>query len=201
MAADLGIHYAETLTGFKWLCRPALAHPDWTQVLAYEEALGYAIGPGMRDKDGIAAALCITRLVCDLTALGRTVDDELDELDRTFGVFATHNISTSISPEARACLDELVGHPPHLLAGCPVVACTEPNGPGMVRIDIEGGHRVVLRPSGTEPKLKIYCEATIPVPQEGAPDDTSLTSIRVQAALLADRLAEESLGLLRGSTP
>src|SRR5690606_9599506 len=65
MCAAAGVHFRETLTGFKWLCRPGIDHPEWHQVLLYEEALGYAVGPGVRDKDGIAAAAVL------LDAVGR----------------------------------------------------------------------------------------------------------------------------------
>ena len=62
VAAHHGARHAETLTGFKWLCRPAMAHPEWTQVLAYEEAIGYAVGPEVRDKDGISAAVAVASM-------------------------------------------------------------------------------------------------------------------------------------------
>jgi len=77
-----GVHFRETLTGFKWLCRPGLEHPEWHQVLLYEEALGYAVGPDARDKDGITAALVVLDLLSTLAERSRSAFDVLDDLAR-----------------------------------------------------------------------------------------------------------------------
>ena len=87
-----GAVHAETLTGFKWLSRPALEHPELTQVLAYEEALGYAIGADVRDKDGLTAALATASMAAAEAARGRTLLDALDDLHRRHGA---HVVTTS----------------------------------------------------------------------------------------------------------
>ncbi|MGI9578570.1 MAG: phospho-sugar mutase, partial [Microthrixaceae bacterium] len=89
MAADAGARFEETLTGFKWLARPAIEDPDAYQVIAYEEALGYAIGPNTRDKDGIMAALVAADAVCALAHQGRTIWDVLDGLASQHGAHVT----------------------------------------------------------------------------------------------------------------
>jgi phosphomannomutase len=96
IARAAGARFVETLTGFKWLSRPAMEHPEWRQVLAYEEALGYAIGPDAKDKDGITAALAMADLVTDLAAEGRTVGDLLDDLHRAHGAHVTRNGWTTL---------------------------------------------------------------------------------------------------------
>ncbi|MCZ7629464.1 MAG: phospho-sugar mutase [Microthrixaceae bacterium] len=101
MAEAAGVHYAETLTGFKWLCRPGLDHPEWHQVIAYEEALGYALGPTARDKDGITAALVAADMAAALHASGRSVWNVLDDLAREHGAHVTSNGSVRLEgPDA-----------------------------------------------------------------------------------------------------
>ena len=173
MAESDGVHFAETLTGFKWLCRPGIEHPDRHQILLYEEALGYAIGPTTRDKDGIVAALVVADLVAALRRTERSVHDVLDELAERHGVHTQHNGSVRLEgPGALArageTVDRLVADTPTQLGGIPVVEVDRP-APDVVRLLLTDGTRVVVRPSGTEPKLKYYCEAIQPV--EGSVDD------------------------------
>ena len=173
IASAAGAHFAETLTGFKWLCRPALAHPDWTQVLAYEEALGYAVGDA-RDKDGITAALAIADLVVELAAVGRTLLDELDALALAHGVHVTRNGWTPLAPTspvgapggADDLVARLVERPPERWGGRAVVDHDRP-APDVLRWWTDDGTRIALRPSGTEPKLKHYCEAVVDVGPSG----------------------------------
>jgi phosphomannomutase len=167
LAAEAGVHYEETLTGFKWLCRPGLANPDWRQVLLYEEALGYAVGDGVRDKDGITAALVLVDLVAGLRRQGRDVRDVLDDQARRHGAHVTANGSVRMEgPGARerlaALVEEVAERPPADLAGRPVVRSDRP-APDVLRWWLDDDTRVVLRPSGTEPKLKYYCEAVVAV--------------------------------------
>ena len=171
MADASGSHFEETLTGFKWLCRPGLAHPDWHQVLLYEEALGYAIGPGCRDKDGITAALVVADLVAGLRAAGRTVGDVLDDLARAFGAHVTANGSVAVEgpgwqDRLAGLVDRLVAARPSHLGGTEVVADDRP-APDVLRLWLADDTRVVVRPSGTEPKLKYYCEAVEAVGDDG----------------------------------
>jgi phosphomannomutase len=147
-----GARYAETLTGFKWIVRggPGL-------VYGYEEALGYCVDPdAVRDKDGIAAAVLACDLAATLAADGRTPTDRLDELARAHGVHRTEGVSVRLDPAARdAAVERLRTDPP---AGW---AATFPAPDVLVlRRDRE---RLVIRPSGTEPKLKAYLQVVEPV--------------------------------------
>ena len=180
MAAAHGVHYAETLTGFKWIVR---ANPPGTRfVFGYEEALGYCIGavrgPGVvRDKDGISAALAVAELAADLKAQGRTLLDRLDELAHEHGLHATAQWSVRVSEldEIAAAMAALRAAAPPALGGhprrpvpstcCPTRPdCRRPTGSpsGSAAADNPYG-RVVVRPSGTEPKLKAYLEVVVPV--------------------------------------
>lgn len=175
IAAHHGVHYAETLTGFKWIVRPALEHPEQRFVFGFEEALGYSVGPAVRDKDGVAAALVFAELVAELRAAGSSVPARLEELARRFGLHATAGWSIRFAgdggaAEAAAVMDRLRARPPASLAGRRCLTVVDhAERPGLERTDaleweLEGGARVVLRPSGTEPKLKVYLELVQPAP-------------------------------------
>ena len=173
MAAAAGAHFRETLTGFKWLCRPALEKSDWHQVLAYEEALGYAIGPQTRDKDGITAALVMADAVCALAEEGRSVWDVLDDLARQHGAHVTQNDSLRLEgADAQVRMgsiaDSLAADPPSELGAIEVMETTRP-ADDVLRLLLADDTRVVLRPSGTEPKFKYYCEALEAVAAEEDP--------------------------------
>jgi phosphomannomutase len=166
IAAHHGARHAETLTGFKWLCRPAMEHPEWTQVLAYEEAIGYAVGPDARDKDGISAAVAVASMASWAAARGRTLPDLLDALHARHGAHVTDNFSLRDEApggaERRAALvGRLTAAPPERV-GEERVAAVASLASDVLRIDLEAGVRVIVRPSGTEPKLKCYCEAVEP---------------------------------------
>jgi phosphomannomutase len=152
VAASHGARYAETLTGFKWIVRggPGL-------VFGYEEALGYCVDPdAVRDKDGIAAAVVACDLAATLKASGRTLRDRLDELARAHGVHLTAGLSLRMEPVVRdAAVERLRSAPP---AGWDV-AFPAPD----VLVLRRAGERLVVRPSGTEPKLKAYLEVVQPV--------------------------------------
>ncbi len=161
-----GIHHAETLTGFKWLCRPAIEHPEMEQLLAYEEALGYAVGATARDKDGIAAAVAVLCALDSWRREGRSPWDVLDDLARRHGAHVTSNGSVPLAPgvdPAQRCGDlartASVG-------GVQVVSVDHP-APDITRLELVDRTRVILRPSGTEPKLKYYVEAIEPVHHDG----------------------------------
>ncbi|MCC6433591.1 MAG: phospho-sugar mutase [Acidimicrobiales bacterium] len=175
IAAEHGVHYAETLTGFKWIVRPALDHPERTFVFGYEEALGYSVGPAVRDKDGIAAALVFAELVAELRAAGSSVPDRLEELARRHGLHATVGWSIRFAGQvgagqAAAVMDRVRSAPPATLAGRRRLAAVDhATRPGVERTDaleweLEGDARIVFRPSGTEPKLKVYLELVHPAP-------------------------------------
>jgi phosphomannomutase len=161
MAAAAGVTFTETLTGFKWLARlDGLA-------FAYEEALGYCVDPAtVRDKDGISAALLITELVAILAAEGRTAWDLLDDLAREYGLHITDQVSIRVSDLSRiaAAMSSLRTTPPQTLGGLPVTSVEDLTEGSEDLPPTDGlrfwlpGVRIIARPSGTEPKLKVYLE-------------------------------------------
>lgn len=167
MAAAEGISHEETLTGFKWIARiPGL-------VFGYEEALGYCVDPPhVGDKDGVSAALLAVELVAALAAEGRTVHDVLDDLARRYGLHATDQLSVRVTDLSviSSAMDRLRSTPPTELAGLVVLEFEDlekgsvqlPPTDGL-RLRLQEDTRVIVRPSGTEPKLKCYLEAVVPV--------------------------------------
>ncbi|WP_443064136.1 phospho-sugar mutase [Streptomyces sp. NBC_00566] len=185
IAEKAGLGHEETLTGFKWIARvQGLRY-------GYEEALGYCVDPeGVRDKDGITAALLITELASELKESGRTLPDLLDDLALEHGLHATDQLSVrvedlSVIADAMRRLRE---RPPVRLAGLTVTSAEDltrgtaalPPTDGL-RYTLDGA-RVIVRPSGTEPKLKCYLEVVVPVSGRDA-----LPAARTKAAeLLAE---------------
>jgi phosphomannomutase len=180
IAAAHGARYAETLTGFKWIVRggPGL-------VYGYEEALGYCVDPdGVRDKDGIAAAVLACDLAATLKAAERGLPDRLDELAVTHGVHLTEGVSLRMEPAARdAAAARLRAAPPEGWTG-------ELPAPDVLVLR-RAGERLVVRPSGTEPKLKAYLEVVEPVP-----DAAALPAARAAAQARLDALRAEVTTLL-----
>jgi len=174
IAAEYGVHHAETLTGFKWIMRAG--SPTHRLVFGYEEALGYSVGGErgvpVRDKDGVGAALAVAALAAEAKRDGRTLLDLLDDQARRFGVHATSQLSVRVADRALidGAMAALRQSPPAALGGRAVVRADDlaegvdglPPTEGL-RFRLEGGSRVVVRPSGTEPKLKCYLEAVVPV--------------------------------------
>ncbi|BBY17329.1 phospho-sugar mutase [Mycolicibacterium litorale] len=169
IAAAHGAHYVETLTGFKWLSRADDDLPGKTMVYAYEEAIGHCVDPAaVRDKDGISAAVLVCDLIGVLKEHGRTVLDCLDELARRHGVHTTTAVSRPVADadEAAAVLARLRDTPPDRLAGYEVTVTDLSTSDGPLQSDaliLAGGDaetsvRMVVRPSGTEPKVKSYIE-------------------------------------------
>ncbi|MGI5339690.1 phospho-sugar mutase [Streptomyces sp. CA-181903] len=173
-AASAGVDYTETLTGFKWLARV-----DGLRY-AYEEALGYCVDPaGVRDKDGITAALLVAELAAGLKEQGRSLTDLLDDLAVEHGLHATDQLSVRVQDLSliAAAMRRLREQPPTALAGLAVASAEDlaegsealPPTDGLryhLSGDTEGtvsAARVIVRPSGTEPKLKCYLEVVIPV--------------------------------------
>nr|WP_280353515.1 phospho-sugar mutase [Nocardia otitidiscaviarum] len=178
LAPARGARYAETLTGFKWLARAGDG-----LVYAYEEAIGHCVDPAaVRDKDGISAAVAAVDLVARLRAAGRTVDDVLDDYAVEFGVHAGAQVSLRLADatEAAAVVARLRAEPPTEIAGEPVTSTDLLQVRGRMRTDaliFEGDAlRLVVRPSGTEPKLKCYLETFEPVP-----DPAQLATARAAA--------------------
>ncbi|OEV32197.1 phosphomannomutase [Streptomyces nanshensis] len=197
-AADLP--YEETLTGFKWLARV-----DGLRY-AFEEALGYCVDPeGVRDKDGITAALLIAELAAELKQADRSLTDLLDDLAVEHGLHATDQLSVRVDDLSRiaSAMEQLRAAPPASLAGLAVLSAEDlsegsdllPPTDGLryqLAGDPEAGvekARVVVRPSGTEPKLKCYLEVVVPVRDQAALAAARTGAESVLAALKADLAA------------
>ena len=175
IAASAGVRYAETLTGFKWIVRGTSGAADDRFVFGYEEALGFSIGTAVRDKDGISALLAVAALAALEKSRGRTLQDTLDDLAREHGVHATDQWPVTLTGAAGKTrigevMSRLRGAPPAALAGVPVTRVRDlADGEGdlppsdVVILELGAAGRVVVRPSGTEPKLKAYFEAVVPV--------------------------------------
>ncbi|MFJ7167513.1 phospho-sugar mutase [Streptomyces globosus] len=186
IAEAAGVGYEETLTGFKWIARV-----DGLRY-GYEEALGYCVDPeGVRDKDGITAALLVAELASELKEQGRTLTDLLDDLAMAHGLHHTDQLSVRVedlSVIANA-MAQLRAQPPASLAGLRVVSAedlnrgtdTLPPTDGL-RYYLEGDYkaRVICRPSGTEPKLKCYLEVVVPVAEAS---DLAAARVRGQDVL------------------
>ena len=167
MATAAGVPHEDTLTGFKWIGRvPNLA-------FGYEEALGYCVDSDhVRDKDGVSAALMLTELAATRKAAGSDLQAVLDELAIQHGVYATDSFSIRVSDLS------LIGEIMAKLRGTPL---TQVGGSSVARTDdlargdgglppteglryyLDDASRIIIRPSGTEPKLKIYLEVIEPV--------------------------------------
>jgi phosphomannomutase len=194
LAAAAGAPFAETPTGFKWIIRAGA--PGQPLVFGYEEALGYAVAPDVvRDKDGMSAALAVALLAAELGASGRTLLDRLDELAREHGLFATGQLSVRVTDLAviADAMDRLRAHPPATLLGRPVTATDLAHAdPPVDAVRLLGdGVRVVVRPSGTEPKLKAYLETVVPVH-----DDAGVIAARGRGADELDALRAEMSAVL-----
>lgn len=159
-----GLDFVETLTGFKWISRaPGL-------IYGYEEALGYLVDPDkVRDKDGISAAVAVLSLFSELRAAGETLESHLDAFALEFGAFASAQISIRVADlaEIPRAMARLRAAPPAEVGGIPVEGVDDfllgldgfaPND--ILRLRLAGGGRVIVRPSGTEPKLKCYLDAS-----------------------------------------
>jgi phosphomannomutase len=200
MARDAGVTFAMTLTGFKWLARAA---GDGVLRLGYEEALGFAVDPEVADKDGLSAALALAHLADDLRRHGETLMDRLDEIETRFGVHSVFQLS--LRAEGPSGLSAIVNavqalrdNPPTTLGGLAVSEYFDlANGyEGLgatdgVLLRLGESGRVVVRPSGTEPKLKAYIEITSP-PSSATP----LAEQRRHGAALVDAVRADLRSLL-----
>ncbi|WP_406831913.1 phospho-sugar mutase [Pedococcus sp. KACC 23699] len=192
MAAKAGIRHEETLTGFKWIARvEGLRY-------GYEEALGYCVDPArVRDKDGISACLLIAELAATLKAQGRTLQDVLDDLAVEHGVHATDSFSVRVADLSLigTVMTRLREESPTEVAGLAVTRTDDlslgsdalPPTDGL-RYLLEDDSRIIVRPSGTEPKLKVYLEVIEPVSS-----DLSTAREVAAARLTAIRSAMEEL--------
>jgi phosphomannomutase len=196
MAADAGIGHEETLTGFKWISRVAGLR------YGYEEALGYCVDPHhVRDKDGISAALMLAEMAAGLRAQGRSLLDVLDDLSVTHGVHATNSFAVRVGDRRLigTLMSRLRKRPPTHLGGVSVARIDDlAEGSGLLpptdglRYLLQDESRVVVRPSGTEPKLKVYLEAIV-----GVQASSSLVASRLQATSRLLRLGASMRALTR----
>ncbi len=190
IAAAAGLAHEETLTGFKWIGRvPGLRY-------GYEEALGYCVAPALvRDKDGVSAALLLAELAAGLKAEGRTLLDLLDDLAHAHGVHATDSFAVRVSDLAQteALMARLRDDSTTEIAGTAVTRRDDlsrgdgglPPTEGL-RWLLADGSRVIVRPSGTEPKVKVYLEVIEPVGSPGRLGDARVEAARRLAAVRAD---------------
>lgn len=197
IAAAAGYDHVQTLTGFKWISRV----PQLT--FGYEEALGYCVAPELvRDKDGISAGLLIAELAAGLKAAGRTLFDMLDDLALAHGLHTSTQVSIRVEdPQGiAAMMAGLRAQPPAGFDGSAVAQFTDlsvgsaelPATDGVAFLT-DNGTRVIVRPSGTEPKLKCYLEVIVPV---GGPEQLTAARSEAQRALAAVVLdVKAALGL------
>ena len=180
IAGRHGLGYAETLTGFKWISRVEGLR------FGYEEALGYCVDPdAVRDKDGVSAAVLVAELAATLRSEGRSLADALDDIARGYGLHATSQFSVRVENLTliATAMRQLRASPPTVLGGRAVDAVDDladgigglPPTDGL-RFLLDAGARVIVRPSGTEPKIKCYLEVIVPV------DDGDVAAARASAA-------------------
>jgi phosphomannomutase len=179
IAAAHGARYAETLTGFKWLVRAGDG-----LVYAYEEALGHCVDPEfVRDKDGSSAAVLAADLAATLKAAGRTLLDALDELAVRHGLHLTEQVSVRVAEPARL-LAAVRAAPPAELAGGPVELTDLLPDANVLRLTGDR-LRVIIRPSGTEPKLKAYLQVVEPVGEPARLDQARADAMKRMAEVAA----------------
>ncbi len=172
IAERFGLDFHETLTGFKWISRaPGM-------VFGFEEALGYLVNPdSVRDKDGISAAFAFLALAVDARERGETIADLLDALGKEFGHFASGQISLRVEDLSviGTVMRGLRAAPPTTIGPAGVERIDDLLLPGsglptgdVIRIALDDGSRVIVRPSGTEPKLKVYLDVRADSPAQAA---------------------------------
>jgi phosphomannomutase len=167
VAESAGARCRQTLTGFKWIARAGDDQPRAEYVFGYEEALGYEVGQTVRDKDGIGAALAMLRLAAAAKGRGLSVTDELDALEAAHGVHLTEQLTLRI-PDTAGVMARIRAASPSALGGAEIEHVTDyaEAGTGLPPSDVlsytlrQG--RVAIRPSGTEPKVKVYLEVVEP---------------------------------------
>ena len=220
LAEAAGVRCVTTLTGFKWIARTD--SDDHALIYGYEQAIGYAVRPDLvADKDGISAALLVLQLATEEAQHGRTLLDRLDDLALAHGLHVTALRTLKADgvtglAQLNDAVERVRKEPPRLLAGQPVtVTDLRESAPGIV--DLAGGHaerspgrpippadvliwqagrdaRVMIRPSGTEPELKIYAEAVQPVRSRA-----ELAAARAKAADQAERLLATAAAALESN--
>lgn len=162
MAREAGVHFEESYTGFKWIADVARRFPDERLVFAYEQALGYLVGGDPLDKDGISAALMVVEIARLARNDGTTIEGRLRSIADRFGSYRTVEASIPLSPDrGTRVVANFEASPPSQIAGRNVASIEAHPEASLVRVLLEGPNsvRVQIRPSGTEPKVKLYGEA------------------------------------------
>jgi phosphomannomutase len=164
MAQKHDVAFEETFTGFKWIADAAMRRSDKRLVFAYEQALGYLVADRPLDKDGISAALLMTEVAALAVRDGLTLQDRLDQIASEYGQHVTAELSIKMSPsEGAAVVQQLRANPPQMIGGRVVAGIEDFPEANLLRVwlDEVGGRgvRLQIRPSGTEPKVKLYGEA------------------------------------------
>ncbi|GDX32306.1 phosphomannomutase [Actinomycetes bacterium] len=185
IAESAGHEYQQTLTGFKWIARiPSLR-------FGYEEALGYCVDPdAVKDKDGVSAALLISEMAAQLKSEGRTVQNVLDELALAHGLYVTEQVSIRVDDLSiiSNIMQRLRSETPTSVGGLAVTSFADfeqgvdglPPADGL-RFDLAFGSRIIVRPSGTEPKIKCYLQVVIPVTGGALDQARALARARLDA--------------------
>lgn len=163
IARKNGLDFAETLTGFKWISKvPNL-------LFGFEEALGYCVDPSHTpDKDGISAALVVADLAIRLATEDRTIADRIAEIGRKYGHFATSQVSIRVADLSiiSSTVERIRKSPPGSMMGLSAhftdlaIGSEKLRATDGLRFDLQDGSRIIIRPSGTEPKLKCYLQTT-----------------------------------------
>jgi phosphomannomutase len=200
MAEAAGADYRETLTGFKWIANAAI---DWARagggdfLVGYEEALGYSVGELVRDKDGVSAAALFAELTADARARGESVADRLEAIYRRHGLYLTEQASLTLPGSEgllriAALMSAMRAAPPARIGPHEVLTTVDlaDVSSGLPKSDVlvyrlAGDRRIIMRPSGTEPKLKSYYEVRVPVGR-GEAISAAVDRARVELAALRD---------------
>ncbi|QWL08506.1 phospho-sugar mutase [Shewanella algae] len=199
IAKAKGGEFYTTLTGFKWLTNVGMQRQSDSNkfLFAYEEALGYTVGSMVWDKDGLSALVAFAQLTAELAAQDKTIWDRLEELYRDYGLHLNNQVSIALKPGTPDIGAHLRANPPESIAGMAVLVTEdlksaerryadgrreiiELPASDVLTFHLEGGARVIVRPSGTEPKIKCYYEVVEPMQ---ASDSLADAESRARAAL------------------
>lgn len=216
IARELGAHYAEVLTGFKWIANRAIElekTKGYVFMFGFEEALGYTVGDLVRDKDGISAAVVFAELAAVLRASGTDVLAHLESLYRRYGLFVSSQVNLTRkgvegAAELKAIMARLRANPPwrvgehHVVSVRDFMAKTITSADGskgtldlppsdVLAFELASGSRVIARPSGTEPKAKFYFDVREPI-QAGEP----IAAAEARAAATMKKLADAFMAVV-----
>ncbi|RJX70978.1 phospho-sugar mutase [Vibrio sinensis] len=208
IALSTGAEYFQTLTGFKWLTNVAMTKETAERefLFAYEEALGYTVGKAVWDKDGLSALVAFSQLTAELKQQGKTIWDQLETLYREHGVYVNAQRSIALAPNSPPIGELLRANPPSEIAGKRIEVIEDlksleriTTGGNTEKIDLpasdvliyhlDGGARVIVRPSGTEPKLKCYYEVIEPFPSDGEYKQVQANAISAMDKLVIEHQA------------